>query len=449
MFPSSHCNIAGSGRWILAWLIALAAISVRAADVDVQGVRLWAGPENTRVVLDLDRASTHRLFVLHAPERVVIDVHGGRWSGHQATPPTGGVVSGIRHGQRPNGDLRIVLDVNQSVHPNSFSVAPNDVYGHRLVVDLGLQGRGESVVKAAPSQGERDLIIAIDAGHGGEDPGASGPGGTREKDVVLGIARALAALVEREPGMRPLLIRDGDYFVTLRGRMERARKARADIFVSIHADAFRDARARGATVYALSASGASSEAARWLAERENAADLIGGVELNDKDDVLASVLLDLSQSATISASLQAGKHVIGELDGVVHVRKRTVQQGGFIVLKSPDIPSLLVETAYISNPSEERTLRDPAAQRRLAGAILRGVRSYFYEQAIPGTLVARLAAAAPATPRTYTISRGDTLSAIASRFDVTVPRLRAVNDLANDRLRIGQVLTIPGGSGGP
>ncbi|MEO0974393.1 MAG: N-acetylmuramoyl-L-alanine amidase, partial [Pseudomonadota bacterium] len=288
----------------------------------------------------------------------------------------------------------------------------------------------------------------IDAGHGGEDPGASGPGGTREKDVVLRIARALAAAVEREPGMKPLLVRDGDYFVSLRERMGRAREHRADMFISIHADAFRDARARGATVYALSARGASSEAARWLAERENAADLIGGVELADKDDVLASVLLDLSQSATISASLQAGKHVLAELDGVVHVRKRTVQQGGFIVLKSPDIPSLLVETAYISNPSEERTLRDPAAQRRLAQAILRGVRSYFYEQAIPGTLVARLAAEAPAQPRTYVIGRGDTLSAIASRFDVSVPRLRAANHLSTDRIRIGQVLTIPGGGGG-
>ncbi len=444
-------NRSCSRKAVFIWQLVLpllALASVARADVAVQGVRLWAGPDNTRVVLDLDRAPSHRLFVLHDPERVVIDVHGGRWAGSKPPSQAGGVVRGIRHGQRPNGDLRIVLDVGQSVHPNSFAVAPNDVYGDRLVVDLGLQARGETPVKAAPSGGERDLVIAIDAGHGGEDPGASGPGGTREKDVVLGIARALAALVEREPGMRPILTRDGDYSISLRARMKRAREHRADMFVSIHADAFRDARARGATVYALSASGASSEAARWLAERENAADLIGGVELNDKDDVLASVLLDLSQSATISASLQAGKYLLAELDGVAHVRKRAVQQAGFIVLKSPDIPSLLVETAYISNPSEERTLRDPAAQRRLAGAILRGVRAYFYEQATPGTLVARLATQAPASPRSYTISRGDTLSAIASRFDVSVPRLRAVNGLASDSLRIGQVLTIPGASGG-
>lgn len=413
----------------------------------VQGVRLWAGPDNTRVVLDLDRPVDHRLFVLHEPERVVVDLRAARWAGDaRRAPPLDGVVGAVRHGRRPNGDLRIVLDLEEAVRPNSFSVLPNEVYGHRLVIDLSRE-RPAKPVRALVAEDERDVVVAIDAGHGGEDPGAIGRHRTREKDVVLAIARALARMVEAEPGMRPVLIRDGDYYVSLQDRVALARRHRADIFVSIHADAFRDERARGASVYALSARGASNEAARWLAERENTADLIGGVSLDDKDDLLASVLLDLSQTATISASLQAGRHVLRELDRVAHIRKHEVQQAGFKVLKAPDIPSILVETAYISNPSEERTLADPAAQRRFAAAILAGVRSYFYEIALPGTLVARLARErGPA--RTYVISRGDTLSAIASRFNVSVPRLRAANGLSGDRIRIGEVLTIPGGGPG-
>ncbi len=427
--------------------VVLALFALAGAAVEVEGVRLWAGPDATRVVLDLDGHVGHRLFVLHEPERVVVDLAGASFAAAGGVPAAEGLVAGIRQGRRPNGDLRIVLDVREPVKPNSFPVAPNDVYGHRLVIDLARGERASAPVRSVPERGEeRDLVVAIDAGHGGEDPGALGPGGTREKDVVLGIARALAELVEREPGMRPVLIRKSDYFVSLRHRIELAREARADIFVSVHADAFRDARARGASVYALSSRGASSEAARWLAERENMSDLVGGVRLDDKDDVLASVLLDLSQTATISASVQAGRHVLRELGAVAHIRKPEVQQAGFIVLKSPDIPSILVETAYISNPSEERTLADPAAQRRLAGAILAGVRSYFYEAALPGTLVARLAAEGAAA-RTYVIGRGDTLSAIASRFNVSVPHLRAANGLSGDRIRIGQVLTIPGSGG--
>jgi N-acetylmuramoyl-L-alanine amidase len=433
---------------IVTALLLLAVAAAQAAPA-VQGVRLWAGPDSTRVVLDLAHPVEHKLFVLHDPERVVVDLPATRWSdSRHPLPAADGVVKAVRHGLRPNGDFRIVLDLTERVQPNSFSVAPNDVYGHRLVIDLARE-RTPRAVRAAETDGERDIIVAIDAGHGGEDPGASGPGGTREKDVVLGIARDLARLVEDEPGMRPVLIRDGDYFVTLRDRMERARRQRADIFVSIHADAFRDPRARGASVYALSSRGASSEAARWLAERENTADLIGGVSLEDKDDVLASVLLDLSQTATISASLRAGEHVLREIGRVGHVRKRQVQQAGFIVLKSPDIPSILVETAYISNPSEERTLASPAAQRRFAAAILAGVRSYFYDVSLPGTLVARLASEQGSSTRTYVISRGDTLSAIAMRFNISVGRLRSVNDLRSDSIRIGEVLRIPpvGGAG--
>jgi N-acetylmuramoyl-L-alanine amidase len=239
----------------------------------------------------------------------------------------------------------------------------------------------------------RDLVIAIDAGHGGDDPGAIGRSGTREKDVVLAIARALRDAVGREPGMRPFLTRDGDYFVEHRRRMEKARSEQADLFVSIHADSIRDRGVAGSSVYVLSARGASDEAAKILADRENAADLVGGVSLDSKDDVLSSVLVDLLQNASMTASMEAAQHVLSELDRVGEVRKPRVQQARFLVLKSPEIPSMLVETAYISNPQDERKLKDSNYQARLASAILAGLRSYFYDNPPPGTRIAQLAAA--------------------------------------------------------
>jgi N-acetylmuramoyl-L-alanine amidase len=295
-------------------------------------------------------------------------------------------------------------------------------------------------VRTAPAVDERSVVIAIDAGHGGEDPGALGHKGTREKDVALAIARALARLVGNDPDMQPVLIRNGDYIVSLRRRIEIARENRADLFVSIHADAFKDSSANGASVYALSERGATSEAARWLAERENAADLIGGVSLDDKDDLLASVLLDLSQTATLSASLQAGAHVLSELQEIGAVRRRDVQQAGFLVLKSPDIPSILVETAYISNPQDERRLRDPREQERLAASILTGLRAYLLENPPAGT---RLAKRAAEQPLRYNVLAGDTLSGIADRFQVSIAALRNANSLDDDRLHTGQVLAIP------
>jgi N-acetylmuramoyl-L-alanine amidase len=237
----------------------------------------------------------------------------------------------------------------------------------------------------APPQTGREIVVAIDAGHGGQDPGAIGPAGTREKDVVLKIARELAGRVNREPGMRAVLTRDGDYFLSLRQRMRRARDARADIFVSVHADAVLDRSVSGSSVYVLSEKGATDEQARWLAERENAADLRGGVSLDDKDQMLASVLLDLSQSASIASSMEAAERVLRALGRVNTVRKPAVQQAGFVVLKSPDIPSMLVETAFISNPGDEQLLRREGVRTALAEAIFRGVHAYFTEHPPEGT----------------------------------------------------------------
>jgi N-acetylmuramoyl-L-alanine amidase len=316
------------------------------------------------------------------------------------------VVKNVRMARRPSGQLRVVLDLSRPIRAKSFLATPNDRYGYRLVVDLGgpIAGGSSGAIAAgavapdAPIKAEharpeaRDLIIAIDPGHGGEDPGAIGMRGTREKDVTLAIARDLERYVDAEPGMRAVLTRTGDYFVPLRDRMRRARAQQADLFVSIHADSIRDRTVDGSSVYILSQRGATSEAARWLAERENAADLIGGVSLEDKGDLLASVLLDLSQTASLSASETAAEHVLRQLNLVGEVRKPLVQQAGFMVLKSPDIPSMLVETAYISNPAEEVRLRGVAHQAKLAAAIHQGLRQYFYSDPPAGSRIAHIAA---------------------------------------------------------
>jgi N-acetylmuramoyl-L-alanine amidase len=375
----------------------LAGAQAATRPTQVQEVRLWAGPDGTRVVLDLSGAVRHEMSTLRNPDRLVIDLKNAALRSDKLKPPAGdGLVSAVRLAHRGR-DLRLVLDLSRAVQAKSFLTEPSAPYGYRLVIDLGNPQAAAATptpVRAAhaPSGAPRDLVIAVDAGHGGEDPGASGRDGTREKDVTLAVARLLAERINSEPGMRAVLIRNGDYFVPLRTRIRKARAAQADLFVSVHADAVPDRSVSGSSVYVLSTRGASDEASRWLADRENAADLVGGVSLDDKDNVLASVLLDLSQSAAITASLSAAAKVLGELDRIGEIRKRKVQQAGFVVLKSPDIPSMLIETAYITNPAEERRLRDPRHQGRLAEAILSGVRNYFYENPPPGTRVAQLAA---------------------------------------------------------
>jgi N-acetylmuramoyl-L-alanine amidase len=377
-----------------ATLLLLAAASVLPAHaVEIRAVRLWASPDRTRVVLDLSGSAQHSLLVLANPDRIVLDVAGARLAGGSHAPSGAGVVKDVRIAHRASGELRIVFDLARSIRAKSFLTTPNDRYGYRLVIDLGSTASADTPVKAEHARPDaRDLIIAIDAGHGGDDPGAIGKYGTREKDVVLAIARALAQRVDAEPGMKAVLTRNGDYFVPLRDRMQRARALQADLFVSIHADSIRDRSVNGSSVYILSQRGATDEASRWLAERENASDLIGGVSLDDKGDVLASVLLDLSQSASLSASQAAAEHILHQLNLVGEVRKPLVQQARFVVLKSPDIPSMLVETAYISNPEEEMRLRVPAHQAKLAAAIHDGLREYFYADPPVGTRIALLAA---------------------------------------------------------
>ncbi len=426
---------------VIAAVLLLASLQASAAEVT--GFRVWADPAKTRAVLDLDSKTTYKLFTLDNPSRVVVDLSRSS----VAMPLTfdedhAGVITRVRHGQPDENILRVVFDLSGSVNLKSFLLSPTAQYGHRLVIDLLSKSKQQkpSMVKrmADVNEPNRDIVIAIDAGHGGEDPGAVGKNKTREKDVVLRIARELKKVIDSEPGMRAVMTRDGDYYVPLRGRYEKARKQRADLFISIHADAFSKRSVRGSSVFVLSARGASSEFARLLADSENASDLVGGVTLNDKDDMLASVLLDLSQSATREASSKVAADILSSLKRTGKTHKNHVGSASFIVLKSPDVPSVLVETAFISNPREEKRLTEKEFQQRMARAISRGVRNYFYASPPPGTWIA-----ANRNGGRYVVSRGDTLGDIASRYRVSLRSLRRANKIRGDVIHVGRELIIP------
>ena len=434
-------------RWIGAILALLLASSTWA--VEVHDVRLWRAPDNTRIVFDLTGPTEHKLMVLDNPRRIVVDIENARLktdlSGLKlANTP----VSGIRSGVRDGDDLRVVLEMSATVNPRSFVLKANEKAGDRLVLDLyDQQAEGDSttaatVKKSVKQSAKRDIIIAIDAGHGGEDPGAIGPNKRREKVVVMAIARELDALFKADKGFAPTLIRSGDYYISLRGRRELARKRQADLFVSIHADAFKRKEAHGASVYALSTSGATSTAASYLAQRENAADLVGGVSLSDKDDVLAGVLADLSMTSTLDTSLKLGGKVLGKMDNVAKLHKRQVEQAGFAVLKSPDIPSILVETGFISNPEESRKLVSSSYQKKMARAIHAGIKDWFLAHPPSGTLIAWQKQQGG---RQYVIASGDTLSGIAQRFNVSLADLKSYNSISGtgSNIRVGQKLLIP------
>lgn len=421
-----------------------------AAEVD--GVRLWRAPDSTRLVFDLSEAADHKLFTLQNPNRVVIDISGAQLKqGFGDVPISDTPIAKIRYGDRKDGSLRVVLDMQSQVSPRSFALKKHGDKPDRLVIDLydttpAKKAEPVKVVKDVSSE-KRDILVAIDAGHGGEDPGAIGPKKLREKDVVLAIAKEMARLVNAQPGYKAKLVRDGDYYIPLRERRNKARDMRADLFVSIHADAFHNPKARGASVFALSRNGATSETARFLASKENDADLIGGVggvSLTDKDDVLAGVLVDLSMTATLTNSLQVGEHVLGHMGGIARLHKKHVEQAGFAVLKSPDVPSILVETGFISNPHEAGKLATSSYRKYMAKAIFQGVQDYFNAQPPAGTWVAWQQEIKRATePFEYTIAKGDTLSGIAKRHSVSVKTLLELNRLSDASIRVGQKLKIP------
>ncbi len=441
---------------VLAVFISILALNLLGvvAHADIQGARLWHAPDHSRLVFDLSKDTDHKIFELNNPSRLVIDLERTQAADHLNNLDTRvGPVRKVRWAKRHQNDLRIVLDLRHPVDPKSFQLRPNGQYGHRLVVDLFETGATQAsvpvktpVINAQDAlKTKRDVVIAIDAGHGGEDPGAIGHGRVYEKNVVLAIAQELASLLEAEQGFTPHMIRSGDYYIRLRDRTKAARRANADLFVSIHADAFSSPQAKGGSVFALSQRGATSEAARWLADKENAADLIGGVggvSLDDKEELLAGVLLDLSMTASLGVSLDLGKMVLNSMGSVSRLHKHHVEQAGFAVLKSPDVPSILIETGFLSNPSEARKLATRAYQRQMARAIFNGIKSYFSQSPPPGTYLAALNQQSRAL-REYIIAPGDTLSLIAQKHGIAMADLRELNGLKDDRLRVGQILKIP------
>ncbi|SFM39703.1 N-acetylmuramoyl-L-alanine amidase [Marinobacter zhejiangensis] len=444
------------GRWAIRALqvFALLAVCWQAnAGADIEGARVWPAPDHTRLVFDTSAPVEHNIFALNNPSRLVIDISNtGMDADFSSLDLSGTPIQRIRTAPRNGTDLRVVLDLNGDVQPRSFQLEPNQQYGHRLVLDLlGSGGASRSEEPARPTlsdngSGQRDIIVVVDAGHGGEDPGATGPAGTREKDVVLRLARTLAEVIESQPGYTARLTRDGDYYIDLRSRTLLARRHNADLFVSVHADAFNTAQPRGASVFALSQRGATSETARWLARSENRSDLIGGsggVSLDGKDDTLAGVLLDLSMTASINASIGVGDYVLRNLEQVTRLHKSGVEQASFVVLKSPDIPSILVEAGFISNPQEERNLGSANYRQQLARAVFKGIEDYFHQTPPPGTLVAWQKRQEGGGASHYRIQRGDTLSAVARDNRTTVRELMQYNGLSDDRVVVGQTIRIP------
>ncbi|MDF2488510.1 MAG: N-acetylmuramoyl-L-alanine amidase [Pseudomonas sp.] len=453
----------------------LTAVTVDALAVSqVKSMRLWRAPDNTRLVFDLSGPVQHSVFTLSAPDRLVIDINGATLGAPLTVSTSNTPINSVRSAQRTPSDLRVVIDLKKAVTPKSFVLAPNAQYGNRLVVDLYDQ-EADAIAATAPPptpappattpavpvtpaqpaikltpvpSGKRDIVVAIDAGHGGEDPGASGSRGQHEKDIVLQIAKELQRQINAEKGFRAELTRTGDYFIPLRKRTEIARKKGADLFISIHADAAPSKAAFGASVFALSDRGATSETARWLADSENRSDLIGGagnVSLDDKDRMLAGVLLDLSMTATLSSSLNVGQKVLGNMGRITSLHKRRVEQAGFMVLKSPDIPSILVETGFISNANEAAKLATASHQQALARSIHSGVRQFFQQNPPPGTYIAWLRDSGKIAqgPREHTVRPGETLAMLAVRYQVSVASLRSSNQLKTDELKVGQQLDIP------
>lgn len=482
------------GGWVVVAI--LAAMPLYAAQAaELKGARVWAGPEYTRVVLDA--SGPLRYTISQKDGQVVVDLPGSRTTSSFSSPSAQGLYRGMSHARIGDG-MQLTAKVAPASRLKSFVLKPASGTDYRLVLDL--YPASASVAAAAPAEaapapvvqapaavpsysnpthsrrvaaeqaaamlnGQRQVVVAIDAGHGGKDQGAHGPGGTLEKNVTLAVARDLAAQINRQPGMKAVLTRDSDFYIPLKQRYQIAREHNADLFVSIHADAFTSDDARGSSVWVLSPRGKTSEAARWLADRENRADLIGGTTLDDKDDSLAKVLLDLQQGWAMQASDVVAGNVLKALAQLGPTHRGYVERANFVVLRSPDVPSILVETAFISNPAEERRLRDPAHQKKLAEAVMGGVRNYFESTPPPGTWFAAEAArrngvqlasssdsgagkaVATGTPArdVHKVGRGESLSSIARQYGVSVGALKNANQINSNTVRAGTTLTIPAG----
>jgi N-acetylmuramoyl-L-alanine amidase len=488
-------------RWLLAFIVSLGGAGA-VAGTAIEGVRLSDDGTTTRVVLDVAGALRYQVQNLSDQEKVIVELRDAEAAPSiVAAAKAKGFFKKATLERSEKSNVQLVLHVAPNTVAKAFSLGPNGAYGHRVVIDLRKHvdavslpatastaktksvnavasepkiaeaPRREKVENHTPSskdtrdRASKPFVVAVDAGHGGKDPGAHGAAGTQEKQVTLAIARKLARLINQEPNMRAVLIRDGDFYIGLRQRIGKARQHKADLFVSIHADAFTRRDAKGSSVYVLSERGATSEAARWIAAQENASDLVGGVSLDDKDQMLASVLLDLSQAATIESSMDLGGHVLKSLGNIGPLHRTRVERAGFMVLKSPDIPSILVETAFISNPDEERKLASSSHQTKLAEAILGGIRGYARRavpvrqqapalrtaenEAIPvspAKATKKVKAVPPPKPldkRAHMIEPGDTLDKLSQRYQVSRETIKIANNLPTEDLSVGRVIEIP------
>jgi len=424
---------------------ALADNSTAANTNHVTGIRLWASPHSTRIVFDLKKPVEHKVFSLSSPHRTVIDLKNITVKANYSNLDLkASKILSIRGAVKNTQDYRFVLDLSTAMQVQSFVLAPNTKYGNRLVIDLKnpteVKPKKEKDVLPQATGKARTVVVAIDAGHGGEDPGAIGPRGIKEKDIVLQIAKALYKRLKKTRGIKPVLVRTGDYYLSLSKRPKLAKKKyNADIFISIHADAFNDPRAHGSSVYALSRRGATSSTARYLAQKENESDLIGGVSINEKDSMVRNVIVDLIMEGSLEHSIYMGDKFLNEMGKLGKLHKKRVEQAGFQVLKSPDMISVLVETGFISNPTEAKRLANPKYQIKLANSITKGLDNYLKQYPVPGTYYATL----KKKDKNYVISRGDTLSGIAARYGISTSALRKANNLSSDRIKIGQKIRIP------
>ncbi|WP_111979895.1 N-acetylmuramoyl-L-alanine amidase [Algibacillus agarilyticus] len=410
----------------------------------INSVRIWPSPDSTRVVFDLSEKPTFSYFFLTKPDRLVLDIlNTGKGLDLNSVVLKGDLVKKIRYSTpKEKNARRIVIELNNKATANLFSLLPTSPYGDRLVIDINNEGAVSNAYKTVADTTNRDLVIAIDAGHGGEDPGSIGAKGHYEKKVTLQIAQKLNNILAKEKGIKPVMIRTGDYYVGLNARSELARKHKADLLVSIHADAFTSPQPRGASVWMLSMKRANTEIGRWIEQKEKHSELLGGaaeiIGDTQNERYLAKALLDMSMEHSIATSFDVSNKVVKELKRVTKLHKTQPQTASLAVLKSPDIPSILVETGFISNPSEEKLLNQREHQTKLATALYRAITQYFRTNPPDGTLYASLYQG-----REYTVRKGDSLSVLAARYAVSISELKKANRLKNDSLRIGQTLKIP------
>ena len=422
-------------------------VSSAYAGNDLKGVRVWPSPESTRVVLDLSESPSYKYFSLANPDRLVVDLKQTKKAVDLSKVKVSGeLVTRVRTSTPPEkGTLRLVLDLKRPVKPVLFPLSPTKPYGDRLVVDVFDTQKPTKIITSAQKAGtDRDVVIAVDAGHGGEDPGSIGPGKRYEKKVTLEVSKRLARYINKQPGMKAKLVRTGDYYVNLNKRTDIARKHHADLLISIHADAFTSPKPRGASVWVLSQGRANSEIGRWMEQTEKHSELLGGaaevIENTSNEKYVARALLDMSMDRSMVESQEVAGRIVKELGRVTRLHKRKPVSASLAVLKSPDIPSILVETGFISNPTEAKLLGTASHQDKLALAIFKGLRTYFKQHPPEGTLLARN------KKQQHVVQRGESLSLIAARYNTSVSNLKKENSLKSNVVRIGQVLRIPDSS---